>query len=72
MLSVDPASSIAAVLAERGAKRVVVASDLSRELRPDGVEVVADADLTARELDACDAVVTTCAAACAETGTLAL
>ena len=72
VLSVGPGSSIAAVLAERDATRVVVAADLPEALWPVGVDVVVDADLTARELDACDAVVTTCAAACAETGTLAL
>ena len=70
--SADPGPSIAAVLAERGAGRVVVAPELPAALVPGGVDVVVDVGLGAQELDACDAVVTTCAAACAETGTLAL
>ena len=67
-----PAAAATAVLHERGAHRVVVAPDLPVGLRPQGPEVVIDTGLSARELDACDAVLTTCAAACAETGTLAL
>ncbi len=67
-----PATGVAAILRERGACRVVVAPDLPAAVRPPGLELVVDADLSAPELDTCDAVVTTCAAACAETGTLAL
>ncbi|MEU3458960.1 LUD domain-containing protein [Streptomyces sp. NPDC006733] len=66
---------IAALLAARGARSAVVPDGL-----PDGwlsavtgVEFVADtADLTARELDAVDSVVTGCAVAVAETGTIVL
>jgi L-lactate dehydrogenase complex protein LldG len=67
----DPASAAAALLAGR---RVAIAPDLPAELRPAGagVELVEDDGLAATELDALDAVLSTCAAACAETGTIAL
>ena len=65
----DPGATAAAVLA---GLRVVVAPDLPAELRPAGVELVEDDGLAATELDALDAVLTTCAAACADTGTIAL
>jgi L-lactate dehydrogenase complex protein LldG len=70
----DPRAAVEEALGQAGARRVVVASDLPADLRPVGVELVPDgrATLTALELDACDAVVSTCAVACAETGTLAL
>ena len=65
----DPGATAAAVLA---GLRVVVAPDLPAELRPAGIELVEDDGLAATELDALDAVLTTCAAACADTGTIAL
>lgn len=68
-LTDDPAAAAAAALAGR---RVVVAPDLPADLRPEEVELVEDDGLTAAELDAFDAVLTTCAAACADTGTIAL
>lgn len=52
--------------------RVVVPVSLSRDWRPDGVEVVEDQQLTPAELDAVDAAVTGCAVAIAETGTIVL
>jgi L-lactate dehydrogenase complex protein LldG len=63
--------AVARVLAAHGAARVVAAPDLPAEHRPPAVEVVADEGLTPTELDALDGAVTTCAAACAETGTIA-
>ncbi len=39
---------------------------------PGGVEAIVDDGLAADELDALDGAVTTCAVACAETGTIAL
>ena len=66
--SSDPAAAAAAVLTGR----VVIARDLPASLRPVGVELVEDDGLTARELDEIDAALTTCAAACAETGSIAL
>jgi L-lactate dehydrogenase complex protein LldG len=68
----DVRSAIAAALAEQGASRVVVAPDLPPELRPDGVELIEDDRLAADELDRLDAALTTCALACADTGTIAL
>ena len=41
-------------------------------LRPDGFELVEDEELAPRELDALDGALTTCAAGCAVTGTIAL
>ena len=65
------ASAIASTLAAHGASRVVVAPDLRAGAAADGGDRRgrrADAD----ELDALDGAVTTCAAACADTGTVAL
>jgi L-lactate dehydrogenase complex protein LldG len=67
----DPGSAVGAVLRERGATRVVVAPDLPASTRPGGVGLVEDDDLGPTELDALDGALTTCAAACAETGTIA-
>ena len=66
----DPAAAVAAALAEHGAARVGVAADLMPALRPAGA--VDDRQLSPAELDALEAAVTTCAAACADTGTIAL
>jgi L-lactate dehydrogenase complex protein LldG len=70
--AVDARSAIASTLAAHDASRVVVAPDLPPALRPDGVELVEDGGLTPWELDALDGALTTCAAACADTGTVAL
>ena len=70
--AVDARPAIASTLAAHGASRVVVAPDLPHALRPDGVELVEDGGLTPWELDALDGALTTCAAACADTGTVAL
>ncbi|MFE2428787.1 lactate utilization protein C [Streptomyces sp. NPDC059373] len=66
---------IAALLAGRGAGRIVVPPGLPPEWLAvaEGVELVTDtAGLTPRELDAVDSVVTGCAVAIAETGTIVL
>jgi L-lactate dehydrogenase complex protein LldG len=68
----DPRAAVAAALAEHGAARVGVATDLEPALRPAGVELVEDAALDPSDLDALDGAVTTCAGGCAETGTIAL
>ena len=68
----DPAAAVAQALVAADARRVGIAVDLQHELRVPGVELVEDAALGARELDALDGAVTTCASACAETGTIAL
>jgi L-lactate dehydrogenase complex protein LldG len=65
--------AIAAALADRGARRVVVPPDLPADWRPHGdVELVVDAELSHAELDAADGVLTGSAAAIAETGTIVL
>jgi L-lactate dehydrogenase complex protein LldG len=67
----DARAAIEQVLAEQGARRVGVPLDLPERLRPASSELVADETLSPAELDALDAVVTTAAAACALTGTIA-
>jgi L-lactate dehydrogenase complex protein LldG len=64
-----PRAELAAVT--RGL-RVVVPPDLPAALRPPGVELVEDTSLSPAELDAVDGAVTTCACACADTGSIAL
>ena len=69
-----PAVAVAGVgdaLARHGACRIVVAPDLDAGLLPPAAEVVVDHGLRPAELDALDGAVTTCAAACADTGTIA-
>jgi L-lactate dehydrogenase complex protein LldG len=71
-----PAGEVAAVvgeaLAAHGARRVGVAPGLEPAWRPAGVDLVEDAALPARELDRLEGVVTGCALAIAETGTIVL
>jgi L-lactate dehydrogenase complex protein LldG len=64
-------SEVAAALAERGARRVVVPAGLDLAL-PAGLDVRVDDGLTAAELDTFDAVITRAAVAIAETGTIVL
>lgn len=71
LVTVDPRAGIAEALAAQGAARIGVAPDLPLELRPDGVDLVEDDGLAPAALDALDGALTTCAAACAETGSLA-
>jgi L-lactate dehydrogenase complex protein LldG len=68
----DAGSGIVAALVAHGASRVVVAPDLPAALRPDDLEVVEDRGLSPWELESLDGAITTCAAACADTGTVAL
>ncbi|HEX6674983.1 MAG TPA: LUD domain-containing protein [Actinomycetes bacterium] len=72
----EVAGTVAAALAERGARRVVVPDGFPREwlaATGDGVEPVGDdPPLAAAELDRLDGVLTTCALAIAETGTIVL
>jgi L-lactate dehydrogenase complex protein LldG len=67
-VTADPAAAAARLLAGR---RVAIAPDLPSRLRPPDVELVEDDGLTPAQLDSLDAVLTTCAAACADTGTIA-
>jgi L-lactate dehydrogenase complex protein LldG len=67
------AARLADALAERcAARRVAVPSDLPPAWRPPGVELVEDHGLTNKELDELDGVLTGCALAIAETGTIVL
>ena len=74
----DLGATIAAALAERGARTVVVpagvdpswTANLSADVRSD--EPSSDDQLTVSELDGVDGVITSCAVAIAETGTLIL
>jgi len=68
----EAASVVAGVLAAHGAARVGVPPGLDGAWRPEGVELVEDAGLGAAQLDGLDGVVTGCALAIAETGTIVL
>ena len=64
-------AALAAALAERGARRVVVPSGLDLPALP-GTELIVDDDLSPHDLDALDGVVTAAAVAIAQTGTIVL
>ncbi len=66
------AAAIGAALTERGARRVLVPPGLRLPALPAGVEAVADAAFSARELDRFDGTITAAAVAIAETGTIVL
>jgi L-lactate dehydrogenase complex protein LldG len=69
----DVRDAVERALDERGARTVVVPADLPAAWRPRSpFAIVEDRGLTAAELDAIDAVVTGCAVAIAETGTIVL
>lgn len=58
--------------ARNNAQRLAIPSGLQPQLRPDGVELVADHGLSVPELDKLDGVITGAAVAIAESGTIAL
>jgi len=64
--------SVARACERHGARRLVVPGGVPGEARPDGVELVPDDGLSHAELDAIDGVLTSCAAAIADTGTIVL
>jgi L-lactate dehydrogenase complex protein LldG len=66
------AETIAQVCAEHDARRLGVPKGLLEGWRPDGLELVEDDGLSARDLDALDGALTGCALAIAETGTIVL
>jgi L-lactate dehydrogenase complex protein LldG len=66
------AADVAAVCAEAGVHRLGVPLDLPEPWRPEGVELVADDDLSSGDLDALDGALTGCLLAIAETGTIVL
>jgi L-lactate dehydrogenase complex protein LldG len=65
-------ATIAVALAQRGARRLVIPPGLDLPGPLDGVELVLDDGLSARELDGFDGVITAAAVAIAETGTIIL
>jgi L-lactate dehydrogenase complex protein LldG len=68
----DLAATILAVCREQGAHRLGLPVGLLEGWRPDGLELVEDQGLGARELDALDGAITGCALGIAETGTIVL
>jgi L-lactate dehydrogenase complex protein LldG len=69
MVTDEPGAVIAAAL--RG-RRIVVDAQLPAGLRASTVELIDDTGMTPAELDRLDGALTTCAAACSETGSIAL
>jgi L-lactate dehydrogenase complex protein LldG len=68
----DPRGAAAEAFATAGASRIGIAADLGPALRPKTPALVEDDGLAPGDLDALDGALTTCAGACAETGTIAL
>jgi L-lactate dehydrogenase complex protein LldG len=68
----EVAATIAAVCAERGARRLAAPDGVPRAWRPQELELVEDVDLDALALDALDGVITGCTLGIAETGTIVL
>jgi L-lactate dehydrogenase complex protein LldG len=66
------AETITRVCAEHGARRLGLPIGLLEGWQPDGLDLVEDHGLTARELDGLDGALTGCALAIAETGTIVL
>jgi len=72
VVTAQPVDAVRAALARHGAQRVGVPADLDPELAAAAIEAVVDEALSPGDLDALDGALTTCAWACAETGTIAL
>ena len=72
VVTVDPRAAATEAFATAGAGRIGIALDLGNAFRPVGLDLVEDNDLGPRDLDELDGALTTCAGACAETGTIAL
>lgn len=70
--SVEVADAVASALNRRGARRVAVPPGIPPEWLGDAEAVCDDPPLSAVELDAVDGVITGCAVAIAETGTIVL
>jgi L-lactate dehydrogenase complex protein LldG len=68
----DVARAVEEVCRTHGVRRLGVPAGLAADWRPAGVELVEDAGLSPRELDALDGVLTGSTLAIAETGTIAL
>ena len=68
----EVAECVVVLARERSARRIVVAPGVPEDWRPDGIELVPDRSLTPSVLDAVDGVLSGCALAIAETGTIVL
>jgi L-lactate dehydrogenase complex protein LldG len=70
----DVHQAVGAALAEHGARRLVAPDGLPEAWRPEGIEWMLDGErqLAVEELDGADGVVTGCALAIADTGTIVL
>ena len=68
----DLAETIGRLCREGELRRLVVPPDLPAEWRPDGVDLVEDHDLAVSRLDGVDGVLSGCASAIAQTGTIVL
>lgn len=68
----DLPRAIAAACAARGVGSLAVPPDLPPGWAPDGVTLLRDPGLTVAQLDGCDGVLTACAVAIAQTGTVVL
>jgi L-lactate dehydrogenase complex protein LldG len=68
----EVAERVEEICAERGITRLLVSAMKDWDVRPAAVELVPDEDLSVSDLDSGAAVLTTCAVAIAETGTVAL
>jgi L-lactate dehydrogenase complex protein LldG len=68
----DLPAALAAACERHGVRRLVAPADLPDDWRPVGAELVVDDGLDHAALDGVDGVISGCAAACAETGTIAL
>lgn len=66
------AQAVSAACRELGAARLLAPPALAADLAPDGVEMVADSGLSFAELDRIGTVLTGCAVAIAQTGTIVL
>jgi L-lactate dehydrogenase complex protein LldG len=67
-----PSTVISDLCRRRDAARLAIAAELPTGWLPPGLELVVDAGLSPEELDALDGVLTGCALAIAETGTIVL
>jgi L-lactate dehydrogenase complex protein LldG len=72
VMAADLPGTISAACAARGVRRLVVPADLPETWEPAGVTLLRDDELTNRQLDESDGVLSGCALAIAQTGTIVL